>query len=64
MVEANTLRRPATSTASLRPLYQAEILNRDYAAGLATAVKKRFWDLLTQGKYPQVYVLEADSSQR
>jgi hypothetical protein len=39
-------------------------LNRDYAAGLAIAAKNRFRELLIRGKYPRVFVLEAELSLR
>jgi hypothetical protein len=39
-------------------------LNRDYAATFATIVKNGFEGLLPQGKYPKVYFLEAQSSNR
>jgi hypothetical protein len=33
--------------------------SQDYAAGLATKCNNSFGNLLAQGKYPKVYVLEA-----
>jgi len=38
------------------------LFNRNYAAGLATAAPKWFWDPLHPGKIPKVSVLEAEFS--
>jgi hypothetical protein len=43
---------------------KAKYFNRDYAAALATAVKKWFWGPLARKKSPKVSVLEAESSRR
>ena len=39
-------------------------MTRDYAAALATPVKKWFWEPLCQGKIPKAAVLDAESSPR
>jgi hypothetical protein len=45
------------------PLF-LDIINRDYAAALATAIQKRFLGPLAREKSPKVSVLEAESSRQ
>jgi hypothetical protein len=40
------------------------MINRDYAAALATALQKRFWGPLAWKKSPKVPVLEADPARQ